>query len=62
MCLCYSHTVHMGHECFLPTAAEDLKKSMTYSMGTDDSMVHNGCQHTQCALQLNMADEAVYIF
>ena len=51
-CLCCSHTVHMGHECFLPTAAEDTKKSMTHSSvvsdgATDDSIVHNGCQHTQ---------------
>ena len=23
MCLCCSHTVYMGHECFLPTAAEN---------------------------------------
>ena len=52
MCLCCSHTVHMGHECFLPTAAEDTKKSMTHSSvvsdsATDDGIVHNGCQHTQ---------------
>ena len=52
MCLCCSHTVHMGHECFLPTAAEDVMKSMTYSSAvsdgvTDDGIVHNGCQHTQ---------------
>ena len=51
-CLCCSHTVHMGHECFLPTAAEDIKKSMTHSSvvsygATDDGIVHNGCQHTQ---------------
>ena len=51
-CLCCSHTVHMGHECFLPTAAEDMKKSMTHSSvvsygATDDGIVHNGCQHTQ---------------
>ena len=42
----------MGHECFLPTAAEDIKKSMTHSSivsdgATDDGIVHNGCQHTQ---------------
>ena len=52
MCLCCSHTVHMGHECFLPTAAEDTKKSMTHSSAvsdgsTDDGIVHNGCQYTQ---------------
>ena len=52
MCLCCSHTVHMGHECFLPTAAEDVMKSMTHSSAvsdgvTDDGIVHNGCQHTQ---------------
>ena len=53
MCLCCSHTVHMGHECFLPTAAaDDMKKSMTLSSvvsddATDDGIVHNGCQHTQ---------------
>ena len=45
-------TVHMGHECFLPTAAEDLMMSMTHSSAvsdgvTDDGIVHNGCQHTQ---------------
>ena len=43
----------MGHECFLPTAAEDVMKSMTHSSVvsdgvTDDGIVHNGCQHTQC--------------
>ena len=52
MCLCCSHTVHMGHVCFLPTAAEDVMKSMTHSSAvsdgvTDDGIVHNGCQHTQ---------------
>ena len=52
MCLCCSHTVHMGRECFLPTAAECIKKSMTQSSvvsddATDDGIVHNGCQHTQ---------------
>ena len=51
-CLCCSHTVHLGHECFLSTAAEDMKKSMTHSSvvsygATDDGIVHNGCQHTQ---------------
>ena len=52
MCLCCSHTVHMDHECFLPTAAEDVMKSMAHSSAvsdgvTDDGIVHNGCQHTQ---------------
>ena len=52
MCPCCSHTVHMGHECFLSTAAEDVMKSMTHSSAvsdgvTDDGIVHNGCQHTQ---------------
>ena len=52
MCLCCSHTVHMVHECFLPTAAEDVMKSMTHSSAVsdgviDDGIVHNGCQHTQ---------------
>ena len=52
MRLCCSHTVHMAHECFLPTAAEDVMKSMTHSSAvsdgvTDDGIVHNGCQHTQ---------------
>ena len=42
----------MGHVCFLPTAAEDVMKSMTHSSAvsngvTDDGIVHNGCQHTQ---------------
>ena len=51
-CLCCSHTVHMGHVCFLSTSAEDMNKSMTHSCvvsdgATDDSIVHNGCQHTQ---------------
>ena len=37
---------------FFSTAAEDMKKSMTHSSvvsngATDDSIVHNGCQHTQ---------------
>ena len=50
--VCCSHAVHMGHECFLPTAAEDTKKSMTHSSvvsdgATDNGIVHNGCQHTQ---------------
>ena len=49
MCLCCSHTVHMGHECFLPTAAEEIKKSMTHSSvvsdgATDYGIVHNGYQ------------------
>ena len=52
MCLHCSHTVHMGHECFLSTAAADMKMSMTHSSAvsdgaTDDGIVHNGCQHTQ---------------
>ena len=52
MCPCCSHTVHMGHVCFLPTAAEDVMKSMTHSSAvsdgvTDDGIVHNGCHHTQ---------------
>ena len=43
----------MGHECFLPTAAEDVMKSMAHSSAvsdgvTDDGIiVHDGCQHTQ---------------
>ena len=49
MCLCRSHTVHMGH---VPTVAEDVMKSMTHSSAvsdgvTDDGIVHNGCQYTQ---------------
>ena len=51
---CNCVTVHMGHVCmcFLPTAAEDVMKSMTHSSAvsdgvTDDGIVHNGCQHTQ---------------
>ena len=52
MTVCCSHTVHMGHVCFLPTAAEDVMKSMTHSSAvsdgvTDDGVVYNGCQHTQ---------------
>ena len=52
MCLCCSHTVDMGHECFLPTAVEDIKKSMTHSSvvsggAIGNGIVHNGCQHTQ---------------
>ena len=50
MCLCCSHTVHMGHECFLPTAAEaDKKRSMTHSSVVSDSATDDGigCQHTQ---------------
>ena len=70
MCLCCSHTVHMGHECFLPTAAEDTKKSMTPSSAvsdgaTDDGIVHNCCQHTQSMPSSSIwqitIDEAVYI-
>ena len=69
-CLCCSHTVHMGHECFLSTAAEDMKKSMTHSSvvsdgATDDGIVHNGCQHTQSVPSSSIwqitADEAEYI-
>ena len=70
-CLCYSHTVHMGHECFLPTAAEDMKKSMTHSSvvsdgATDDGIVHNGCQHTQSVpsssiWQIIAVEQAEYI-
>ena len=42
----------MGHVCFLPTAAEDVMKSMTHSSAVsdgvnDDGIVHNDCQHTQ---------------
>ena len=42
----------IGHVCFLPTAAEDVMKSMTHSSVvsdgvTDDGIVHSGCQHTQ---------------
>ena len=42
----------MGHVCFLPTAAEDVMKSMTHSSVvsdgvTDDGIVHDDCQHTQ---------------
>ena len=60
----------MGHECFLPTAAEDTEKSMTHSSvvsdgATDDSIVHNGCQHTQSVPSSSIwqitADEAEYI-
>ena len=39
MCLCCSHTVHMGHECFLSTAAEDTKKSMTHSSVVSDAIL-----------------------
>ena len=51
-----------SHVCFLPTAAEDVMKSMTHSSAvsdgvTDDGIVYNGCQHThERALQLNMED------
>ena len=70
MCLCCSHTVHMGHVCFLPTAAEDVMKSMTHSIVvsdglTDDGIVHNGCQHTQSEPSTSIwqitAEEAEYI-
>ena len=39
----------MGHVCFLSTAADDMKKSMTHPSVVSDgaSIVHNGCQHTQ---------------
>ena len=68
-CLCCSHTVHMGHEYFLSTAAEDLKKSMTHSSvvsdGATDGIVHNGCQHTQSVPSSSIwqikDDEAEYI-
>ena len=70
MCLCCSHTVHMGHECFLPTAADDIKKSTIHSSvvsdgATDDCIVHNGCQHTQsvpsCSIWQITAKQAEYI-
>ena len=60
----------MGHECFLPTAAEDVMKSMTHSSAvsdgvTDDGIVHNGCQHTQSEPSSSIwritAEEAEYI-
>ena len=69
-CLCCSHTVHMGHECFLSTAAEDIKKSRTHSSvvsdsATDDGIVHNGCHHTQSVPSSSIwqitAEEAEYI-
>ena len=59
-----------GHECFLPTGAEDTKKSMTHSSAvsddaTDDGIVHNGCQHTQSVPSSSIwqitGDEAEYI-
>ena len=62
--------VHMGHECFLPTAAEDTKKSMTHSSvvsdgATDDGIVLNGCQHTQSVPSSSIwqitLDQAEYI-
>ena len=70
MCPCCSHTVHMGHELFPPTAAEDVMKSMTHSSAvsegvTDDGIVHNGCQHTQSEPSSSIwqitIDEAEYI-
>ena len=60
----------MGHECFLPTAAEDVMKSMTHSSAvsdgvTDDCIVHNGCKHTQSkpsrSIWQIMLEEAEYI-
>ena len=47
--------MYMDGVCFLPTAAEDVMKSMTHSSAvsdgvTDDGIVHNGCQHTQSEL------------
>ena len=63
-------TEHMGHECFLPTAAEDVMKSMTHSSAvsdgvTDDGIVHNGCQHTQSETSSSIwqitKDEVEYI-
>ena len=56
--------------CFLPTAAEDVMKSMTHSSAvsdgvTDDGIVHNGCQHTQSEPSSSIwqitLDEAEYI-
>ena len=69
MCQCCNHTVHMGHVCFLPTAAEDVMKSMTHSSavsdGVTDGIVHNGCHHTQSEPSSSIwqitADEAEYI-
>ena len=70
MCLCCSHTVHMGHVCSLPTADEDVMNSMTHSGVvsdgvTDDGIVHNGCQHTQSEPSSSIwqitFDEAEYI-
>ena len=62
--------MHMGHECFLPTAAEDVMKSMTHSSAvsdgvTDYGIVHNGCQHTQSESSSSIwqitGEEAEYI-
>ena len=60
----------MGHEYFLPTAAEDVMKSMTHSSVvsdgvTDDGIVRNGCQHTKSEPSSSIwqitRDEAEYI-
>ena len=60
----------MGHECFLPTAAEDVMKSMTHFSAviddvTDDGIVHSGCQNTQSEPSSSIwqitRDEAEYI-
>ena len=60
----------MGHECFLPTAAEDTRKSMIRSSvvsdgATDDGIVHNGCQHAQSVPSSSIwqitVEEAEYI-
>ena len=62
--------MHVGHECFLPIAAENVKKSITPSSvvsegATDDGIVHNGCQHTQSVPSSSIwqitGKQAVYI-
>ena len=50
--MCVLLPSYCAHECFLPTAAEDVMKSMTHSSAvsdgvTDDGIVHNGSQQTQ---------------
>ena len=34
--------MHLGHECFLPTAAEDVMKSMTHSNAVSDGVTDDG--------------------
>ena len=59
-CLCCSHTVHMGHECFLSTTAEDMKKSMTHSSVVSDGSTNNGIAYIMVVNKPRLCHPAQY--